>query len=173
MEGGKHGGRTGRCVDVQNLDYIRAKDAPPPLVGLPIGAGPEAPEYLGHTGSFEDCVLRHSNKGKQSQQATQAQGTYGSQQAPRPQQGDQSGQTSDNIHRQTIGGLLAVANDTRETRLLRLTHKKSASTPNVRLPWDGQPPDDHPGSGHSSAVRSKDGNEMGDDEEVHFHHQMD
>lgn len=53
----KEGGKVGPYVDGQTVDYHKAKDAPLPLVGLPIGAGPEGPDLLSHVGRFDRCVL--------------------------------------------------------------------------------------------------------------------
>lgn len=114
-------------MDVQGLDYVKAKDAPLPLVGLPIGAGPEAAGHMGHIGSFQDCVLHQRNKAKQSQQAPTTQGTTKPQEAAHFQQAIEAGQTGDNGDCLIVGGLLAAANDTPDSRLVRLTHRKSAS----------------------------------------------
>lgn len=157
-EGGKQGGRIGRCVDMQNLEYVKAKDAPPPLAGLPIGAGPEGPEYWEHMGSFEDCVLKQRNKGQISQQqaprahpdATQA---WGITQVSQPEQ------TCSDIDGQVVVGLLEAANDSPSSRLLRLTHKKSASSACTRLSWDGYPYDDHLESEQRYAACSTDGSD--------------
>lgn len=155
-EGGKQGGKIGRCVDMQNLEYVKAKDAPPPLVGLPIGAGPEGPEYLEHMGSFEDCVLNQRNKGQLSRQqaprshpdATQAWETA---QLQEPEQ------TSSKADGQIVVGLLEAAHDSPSSRLLRLTHKKSASSACTRLSWDRHPYDNDSQSDQTYAACSSDG----------------
>ncbi|KAK2611380.1 hypothetical protein N8I77_004721 [Diaporthe amygdali] len=43
-------------ADFQSIEFPKPKSILP-LVGLPIGAGPEGPPSLSHVGSFEDCVL--------------------------------------------------------------------------------------------------------------------
>lgn len=43
-------------ADIQSVEFPRAEGTLP-LVGLPIGAGPEGAPDLSHVGSFEDCVL--------------------------------------------------------------------------------------------------------------------
>ncbi|KAJ4397086.1 hypothetical protein N0V93_001310 [Gnomoniopsis smithogilvyi] len=149
-EGGKQGGRMGRCVDMQNLDYIKAKDAPLPLVGLPIGAGPEAPEYMDHIGSFEDCVLHPRNTRTQCQQALKTQRAAHALEASEHQQASGHEQIGNDIHDQGVRGLLAAAQDTHHSRLARLTHKKSASAAHARLSWDGGPHTDHAGSSDSA-----------------------
>lgn len=58
----QEGNKMGRYADGQTVDYPAAKDAGPPLVGLPIGAGPEGPHLLSHVGNFEDCVLRQDDR---------------------------------------------------------------------------------------------------------------
>lgn len=47
-------------ADIQSVEFPRAEGTLP-LVGLPIGAGPEGPPGLSHVGSFEDCVLPTRN----------------------------------------------------------------------------------------------------------------
>lgn len=156
----------GRCVDMQNLEYIKPKDAPPPLVGLPIGAGPEAPDYMEHIGSFGDCQLNQSNKARMSQQkaprgpqeATQPWETIQLQQTVQPDQADS------NINGEVVVGLLESANDSPSSRLLRLTHRKSASSACNRLSWDGHLHDVHSGSDQAYAACSSDGSGMGGDD---------
>lgn len=47
-------------ADFQSVEFPRAEGTLP-LVGLPIGAGPEGSGGLSHVGSFEDCVLHTRN----------------------------------------------------------------------------------------------------------------
>lgn len=47
-------------ADFQSVEFPRAEGTLP-LVGLPIGAGPEGAQGLCHVGSFEDCVLHTRN----------------------------------------------------------------------------------------------------------------
>ena len=47
-------------ADFQSVEFPRAEGTLP-LVGLPIGAGPEGAPGLSHVGSFEDCVLHTRN----------------------------------------------------------------------------------------------------------------
>lgn len=162
-EGGKQGGRQGRCVDMQNLEYIKSKDAPPPLVGLPIGAGPEAPDYMEHMGSFEDCQLNQRNKARMSQhqaprtppETTPPWETTQLHQTSQPEQADS------NINGQMVVGLLEAANDSPSSRLLRLTHRKSASSACTRLSWDGHLHDVHFGSDQACAACISDGSGSG------------
>lgn len=160
-EGGKQGGRQGRCVDMQNLEYIKPKDAPPPLVGLPIGAGPEAPDYMEHIGSFEDCLLNQRNKGQMPQQQQHAPRTPSEAIQPREatqlQQAPNSGQSGSGTDVEVVVGLLEAANDSPSSRLLRLTHKKSASSACTRLSWDGHIHDNHSDSDETYAACSTDG----------------
>ncbi|KAJ4422782.1 hypothetical protein N0V82_002561 [Gnomoniopsis sp. IMI 355080] len=162
-EGGKQGGRIGRCVDMQNLDYIRAKDAPPPLVGLPIGAGPEAPEYMEHIGSFEDCVLHPRNKRDQSQQASKSQRATEPLETTKLQKAKEFGQIRNGTDSQVAGGLVSATIDSRHSRLTRLAHKKSASASDVRLSWDGHLSTGHAGSDPVHAACSNDGSGQGED----------
>lgn len=50
------GAKITRCADFQTVDFPK-KEGVLPLVGLPIGAGPEGPAGLPHTGDFDYCVL--------------------------------------------------------------------------------------------------------------------
>ncbi|KAF3762597.1 hypothetical protein M406DRAFT_72586 [Cryphonectria parasitica EP155] len=92
------GGEFNQTVDIQPVEYPKPDNAPLPLVGLPIGAGPEGPPALCHVGAFEDCVLR------------------------RPRVPASRVYTSEGV----VAMLLVEANDTRATRLARLL-RKSAS----------------------------------------------
>ncbi|KAK7714088.1 hypothetical protein SLS64_004185 [Diaporthe eres] len=47
-------------ADFQAVEFPRAEGTLP-LVGLPIGAGPEGAPDLSHVGSFDDCVLHTRN----------------------------------------------------------------------------------------------------------------
>lgn len=49
-------------ADYQTVEYPKPKDGALPLVGLPIGAGPEGPPLLSHVRTFEDCVLREKEE---------------------------------------------------------------------------------------------------------------
>lgn len=155
----------GRCVDMQNLEYIKPKDAPRPLVGLPIGAGPEAPEYMEHIGSFEDCLLNQKNKARVTQQqaprippeATQPWETTQLQQSTQPEQ------NGSNIDGEVVVGLLQAANDSPSSRLLRLTHRKSASSACTRLSWDGRLQNDYSGFDQAYTSYSTDGSGLGED----------
>lgn len=103
-EGSRMDGRAGTGLDLQGLDYIKPLDAPLPLVGLPIGAGPESPEYFQHMGSFEGCVLNPHKKNNEPEDKS-----------------DTSEVAS------IVATLLAEAKDSPESRLFRLHHKKGAS----------------------------------------------
>ncbi|ROW02031.1 hypothetical protein VPNG_07682 [Cytospora leucostoma] len=50
------GAKITSCADFQSVEFPRPKNVLP-LVGLPIGAGPEGPAGLPHTGDFVSCVL--------------------------------------------------------------------------------------------------------------------
>ncbi|KUI57594.1 hypothetical protein VP1G_04896 [Cytospora mali] len=50
------GAKITSCADFQSVEFPKSKDILP-LVGLPIGAGPEGPTGLTHTGDFSQCVL--------------------------------------------------------------------------------------------------------------------
>jgi hypothetical protein len=50
------GASMARLADFQSVEFPRAEGYLP-LVGLPIGAGPEGAPGLSHVGGFEDCVL--------------------------------------------------------------------------------------------------------------------
>lgn len=50
------GAKITSCADVQSVDFPKPSGVLP-LVGLPIGAGPEGPAGLPHTGDFSLCVL--------------------------------------------------------------------------------------------------------------------
>ncbi|KUI66359.1 hypothetical protein VM1G_02072 [Cytospora mali] len=50
------GAKITSCADFQSVEFPKSKDLLP-LVGLPIGAGPEGPTGLTHTGDFSQCVL--------------------------------------------------------------------------------------------------------------------
>lgn len=149
-------------MDMQNLDYIKAKDAPPPLVGLPIGAGPEAPEHMEHIGNYEDCRLHPRNKTKISHQALSTRQAAQDHEAATVQQGKKHERVGKTIDSQVVSGLLYTANDTQHSRLVRLTHKKSASAVYSRLPWDESLPSDHTGSGFAHAAPSNNGTGSGE-----------
>ncbi|ROW11038.1 hypothetical protein VMCG_00907 [Cytospora schulzeri] len=53
------GAKITSCADMQSVDFPKPSGVLP-LVGLPIGAGPEGPADLPHTGDFNYCVL-HAN----------------------------------------------------------------------------------------------------------------
>lgn len=59
-----------RLLDLQPVDYCKPADAPLPLVGLPIGAGPEGASLFSHVGPFRDCVL--SLRGRRASEAVVA-----------------------------------------------------------------------------------------------------
>ncbi|KAI7782364.1 hypothetical protein LA080_013639 [Diaporthe eres] len=54
------GSNMASLADFQAVEFPRAEGTLP-LVGLPIGAGPEGAPDLSHVGSFEDCVLHTRN----------------------------------------------------------------------------------------------------------------
>jgi hypothetical protein len=54
------GARMTTLADFQSVEFPRAEGYLP-LVGLPIGAGPEGAPGLSHVGEFEDCVLHTKN----------------------------------------------------------------------------------------------------------------
>ncbi|KKY34109.1 hypothetical protein UCDDA912_g05917 [Diaporthe ampelina] len=54
------GANMAALADFQSVEFPRAEGTLP-LVGLPIGAGPEGAPGLSHVGSFEDCVLHTRN----------------------------------------------------------------------------------------------------------------
>lgn len=54
------GANMASLADFQAVEFPRAEGTLP-LVGLPIGAGPEGAPDLSHVGSFEDCVLHTRN----------------------------------------------------------------------------------------------------------------
>lgn len=54
------GANMAALADFQSVEFPRAEGTLP-LVGLPIGAGPEGAPDLSHVGSFEDCVLHTRN----------------------------------------------------------------------------------------------------------------
>ncbi|KAG6362907.1 hypothetical protein INS49_008002 [Diaporthe citri] len=54
------GANMASLADFQSVEFPRAVGTLP-LVGLPIGAGPEGAPDLSHVGSFEDCVLHTRN----------------------------------------------------------------------------------------------------------------
>lgn len=117
-EGGKMGGRAGSSLDLQGIDYIKPKGSALPLVGLPIGAGPESPEYFEHMGSFETCVLNpHTCK-----------------KIMEPKQDPEEEEETDvkeETHLEEVPHIVAILladdSDTLESRLFRLNHKKSVS----------------------------------------------
>ncbi|KAK7738466.1 hypothetical protein SLS53_005985 [Cytospora paraplurivora] len=53
------GAKITSCADFQSVEFPKPRNALP-LVGLPIGAGPEGPAGLPHTGDFMSCVLHAS-----------------------------------------------------------------------------------------------------------------
>lgn len=108
-------GQPSSCLDIQGLDYVKPKDAPLPIVGLPIGAGPEAPEYFQHMGSFDTCALNPHNKHKES--TSQAEITPSK---PEPEKTPTKEVTN------IVATLLAEAKDTPETQLFRVRHKSSS-----------------------------------------------
>lgn len=54
------GANMASLADFQSVEFPRAEGIVP-LVGLPIGAGPEGAPGLSHVGSFENCVLHTRN----------------------------------------------------------------------------------------------------------------
>lgn len=56
----KEGANITGLADFQSIEFPRPKGTLP-LVGLPIGAGPEGPPELSHVGSFQDCVMHTKN----------------------------------------------------------------------------------------------------------------
>ncbi|KAL1865514.1 hypothetical protein Daus18300_007159 [Diaporthe australafricana] len=56
----KEGANITGLADCQSIEFPRPKGTLP-LVGLPIGAGPEGPPEFSHVGKFQDCVLHTKN----------------------------------------------------------------------------------------------------------------
>lgn len=54
------GAKITNCADFQSVDFPKTEGILP-LVGLPIGAGPEGPADLPHTGDFDSCVLHEKD----------------------------------------------------------------------------------------------------------------